>query len=138
MLTIPLLSYPPPLKLQYSTTFKPILLLRSGNFSPNLNSSISRKKKCLGLYPKLKGSNGIDSLRVVACSTTSSPLIGGKVGWHRREGNSSLLYFGTCPDDGVVEVQKQTDSSQVLSAMLPFVVALTAVAALSQPSTFSW
>lgn len=136
MLTIPLLSFPPPLEPQFSRTSKPILL-HSGNFIPNPNSSFSLKKS-FGLYPKLKGTNGIGSLCAFACSTTSSPFIGGKVGWHRREGNFSLLSYGTCPDDGVAEVQKQTDSSQVLSAMLPFVVALTAVAALSQPSTFTW
>lgn len=136
MLTIPLLSFPPPLELQYSRNSKPILL-HSGNFTPN-PSSFSLKKKSFGLFPKLKGSNGAGTLCAFACSTTSSPVIGGKVGWHRREGNFSLLSFGTCPDDGVAEVQKQTDSSQVLSAMLPFVVALTAVAALAQPSTFTW
>lgn len=139
MLTIPLLSLPQPLELfQYSRTSKPILL-HSGNFSPNLNSFSFSLKKNSGLSLKLKGSNGIGSLCAFACSTTSPPFIGGKVGWHRREGNFSLLSFGTCPNEGVVEVQKkEEDSSQVLSAMLPFVVALTAVAALSQPSTFTW
>lgn len=52
----------------------------------------------------------------------------------RREGNISLLYFGINPNG---EVSK-TDASQVLSAMLPFVVAATAIAALAQPSTFTW
>lgn len=66
-----------------------------------------------------------------ACST--SPFIG-RVGSQRREGNVSLLHFGINPN---AEVAK-TDSSQVLSAMLPFVVAATAIAALAQPATFTW
>lgn len=80
-------------------------------------------------------SNGGYSLSVLACST-SVPFIG-KVGLQRREGNSSLLSFGISPSD-VSEVAGKSDSSQILSAMLPFVVALTAVAALAQPSTFTW
>lgn len=47
-----------------------------------------------------------------------------------------MLSFGVNPNS-VSEVAKG-DSSQLLSAMLPFVVAATAVAALSQPSTFTW
>uniref|UniRef100_A0A803QAI5 RNase H type-1 domain-containing protein n=1 Tax=Cannabis sativa TaxID=3483 RepID=A0A803QAI5_CANSA len=34
--------------------------------------------------------------------------------------------------------EKGNDSSQFLSALLPFVVAATAIAALAQPSTFTW
>ncbi|CAK7349242.1 unnamed protein product [Dovyalis caffra] len=73
--------------------------------------------------------NGV--MLTFACST--SPLIG-RVGLQRREGNVSLLHFGINPN---AEAAK-TDSSQVLSAMLPFVVAVTAIAALAQPSTFTW
>lgn len=68
-----------------------------------------------------------------ACST--SPFIG-RIGSRRREGNGSSLSFGIEPG-GVTEVAK-SDSSQVLSAMLPFVVAATAIAALARPSTFTW
>lgn len=71
------------------------------------------------------------ALFTFACST--SPFIG-RVGSQRREGNVSLLHFGINPN---AEVAK-TDSSQVLSAMLPFVVAATAIAALAQPATFTW
>ncbi|KAL7081802.1 hypothetical protein ACP275_14G061400 [Erythranthe tilingii] len=71
----------------------------------------------------------------VACST-SSPFIG-KVGLHKREGNFSLLSFGVGPKVDV-EAEVNSDASQILSALLPFVVALTAVAALSKPSTFTW
>lgn len=71
------------------------------------------------------------ALFTFACST--SAFIG-RVGSQRREGNVSLLHFGINPN---AEVAK-TDSSQVLSAMLPFVVAATAIAALAQPATFTW
>ncbi|KAK4482993.1 hypothetical protein RD792_010167 [Penstemon davidsonii] len=80
--------------------------------------------------------SGGGSFSAVACST-SSPLFG-KVGLHKREGNFSLLSFGVDPIRGAVEFEEKSDASQVLSALLPFVVALTAVAALSQPSTFTW
>nr|GMD17292.1 probable sodium/metabolite cotransporter BASS3, chloroplastic [Ipomoea batatas] len=73
------------------------------------------------------------ALVAVACST-SSPLFG-KVG---REGNLSLLLFGESRRNIAVGVEKKADVSQVLSALLPFVVALTSIAALSQPATFSW
>ncbi|CAI9774662.1 unnamed protein product [Fraxinus pennsylvanica] len=79
------------------------------------------------------------SLFAVACSTLS-PFVG-KVGMQRREGNYSLLSFGVESVDTkstVTETEAKADASQVLSAMLPFVVALTAVAALSHPSTFTW
>ncbi|KAL0460425.1 UNVERIFIED_CONTAM: putative sodium/metabolite cotransporter BASS3, chloroplastic [Sesamum latifolium] len=75
------------------------------------------------------------SLLALACST-SSPFIG-KVGLHKREGNFSLLSFGLDPKVSV-QAEVKSDASQVLSALLPFVVALTAVAALSKPSTFTW
>ncbi|XAR58785.1 hypothetical protein NMG60_11014321 [Bertholletia excelsa] len=81
----------------------------------------------------LSSSNG-GSLVAFACST-SSPLIG-KVGLQRREGNFSLLSFGTNKNPSHIAVR--VDASQLLSAMLPFIVALTAVAALAQPLTFTW
>lgn len=82
-----------------------------------------------------KNSNG--GLSVLACST-SSPFIG-KVGLFTRQGNFTLLSFGTNPSYlSDKEAANDDDSSQILSALLPFVVALTAVAALAQPSTFTW
>ncbi|XP_027335655.1 probable sodium/metabolite cotransporter BASS3, chloroplastic [Abrus precatorius] len=70
----------------------------------------------------------------LACSTWQ---FRGRVGFHRRQGKFSLLSFGV--DDGSVGGEVgQRDWSQVLSALLPFVVAATAVAALAQPSTFTW
>lgn len=60
-----------------------------------------------------------------------------RFGFCRRKGKSSFITF--CVDESVVggEVGER-DLSQLLSALLPFVVAATAVAALSQPSTFTW
>ncbi|CAA0842435.1 Probable sodium/metabolite cotransporter BASS3-chloroplastic [Striga hermonthica] len=75
-------------------------------------------------------------LVAVACST-SLPFLG-RVGLHKREGNSSPLSFGVDPKIVFDDAEEKSDLSQVLSAMLPFVVALTAVAALSKPSTFTW
>ncbi|GMH25818.1 hypothetical protein Nepgr_027661 [Nepenthes gracilis] len=80
----------------------------------------------------ISGSSG--GLSAIMCSTT--PFLG-KVGLHRREGNISLLSFGENSSNQVSRVSK-TDSSQILSAMLPFVVAATAVVALSRPSAFTW
>ncbi|EPS74376.1 hypothetical protein M569_00378 [Genlisea aurea] len=76
--------------------------------------------------------------RTAAACSISSPFIG-KVGKHMREGNSSLLSFGLDPKFSMEEAEvKSSDASEILSALLPFVVALTAVAALSKPSTFTW
>ncbi|KAL8143847.1 hypothetical protein V2J09_016879 [Rumex salicifolius] len=79
------------------------------------------------------GGNGGRATRAFMCSTT--PFIG-RVGLHKRIGNVSLLSFGENSD----QISQDSDggSAQVLSAMLPFVVAATAVAALAQPSTFTW
>uniref|UniRef100_A0A7C9A330 Bile acid:sodium symporter n=1 Tax=Opuntia streptacantha TaxID=393608 RepID=A0A7C9A330_OPUST len=71
------------------------------------------------------------------CSTTPFIGLGGRVGLQRREGNVSLLSFGVHTNQ-ISGDDSKSDSSQVLSAMLPFVVAATAIAALSQPSTFTW
>ncbi|XP_057483142.1 probable sodium/metabolite cotransporter BASS3, chloroplastic [Actinidia eriantha] len=101
----------------------------------NLNSlSIISKPKYRFVTMVSKRTSG-GPLSVFACST-SSPFIG-KVGFQRREGNFSSLSFGANPSHAN-EVAAKTDSSQILSALLPFVVALTAVAALTQPSTFTW
>ncbi|KAJ8899369.1 hypothetical protein K2173_018343 [Erythroxylum novogranatense] len=94
-------------------------------FHPSLTCSSSV------LHKRIKGLENSGALFTFACST--SPFIG-RVGSQRRKGNTYLLYFGVNPS---AEVAK-TDSSQLLSAMLPFVVALTAIAALTQPSTFTW
>ncbi|GAA0176189.1 primary active transporter [Lithospermum erythrorhizon] len=120
-LSTPLISFPLP-----NSIFVPKCL-------SILDNKTSRLLQRLSLFRKRRNGFGL-SLSVFACST-SSPLIG-KVGWQRRQGSSSLLSFGLDPNLG--EVEEKDESSQLLSALLPFVVALTAVAALSQPSTFSW
>ncbi|KAL6563494.1 putative sodium/metabolite cotransporter bass3, chloroplastic [Orobanche gracilis] len=109
-------------------------------FHPKNSISFSLKNHSSAPIPKgflKKGKNvkGV-SLFAVACST-SSPFIG-KVGLQKREGNYSLLSFGMDPKVAFVTKVQSDASHQVLSALLPFVVALTAVAALSKPSTFTW
>ncbi|XP_028769712.1 probable sodium/metabolite cotransporter BASS3, chloroplastic [Neltuma alba] len=111
---------------------KPKLRISSFEFlsssSPSFPSSSSS-------YPsfKLPKGCGDGALSTHACST--SPFIG-RVGWHRRKGNASLLSF-SIDSTSVADVGKR-DWSQVLSSMLPFVVLATAIAALAQPSTFTW
>ncbi|CAI9300884.1 unnamed protein product [Lactuca saligna] len=112
----PLIFFPNPTN---SISLKPI------NQNPRFSSSVIRKSSSI--------SAGASAAS--ACST-SYPFIG-KVGLHRREGNFILLSYGTNPNTGSVMAVK-ADVSQILSAMLPFVVALTAIAALTQPLTFTW
>ncbi|TKY66217.1 sodium/metabolite cotransporter BASS3 [Spatholobus suberectus] len=57
--------------------------------------------------------------------------------FRRTQGKFSLLSFGVDDGSAVGEVRER-DLSQLLSALLPVVVAATAVAALAQPSTFTW
>lgn len=129
------MSQTPCLSLQTSPK---TLFFHHNTFSKN-SISFSIKNNSFSLIPKgifrnkknVKGG----SLFAVACST-SSPFIG-RVGLHKREGNFTLLSFGVDPKIAV-EAEVKSDASQVLSALLPFVVALTAVAALSKPSTFTW
>lgn len=73
------------------------------------------------------------ALSTFACST--SPFIG-RVGSRIRQGNFSLLSFGL--NSNAVAEAAGGDSSQFLSALLPFVVAATGIAALAWPSTFTW
>lgn len=72
------------------------------------------------------------------CSTTPFIGFGGRVGLQRREGNVSLLSFGVNTSNLISGDDSKGGSSQILSAMLPFVVVATAIAALSQPSSFTW
>ncbi|KAI3806193.1 hypothetical protein L1987_22089 [Smallanthus sonchifolius] len=118
--SIPYLPVTPPLKSHTQTSIHKPLSLKSTNKNPRFSSPAIRKSSSSG---------------VLACST-SYPFIG-KVGLHRREGNFNLLSYGTNPNTGSA-VAVKADLSQILSAALPFVVALTAVAALTQPLTFTW
>ncbi|PUZ75535.1 hypothetical protein GQ55_1G180300 [Panicum hallii var. hallii] len=69
------------------------------------------------------------------CSAPSLPRLG-RVGWPRREGNAWLLSFRG--DTAAAPGAALGDPSKALSALLPLVVAATAVAALGNPATFSW
>ncbi|XVF32066.1 hypothetical protein REPUB_Repub17cG0049900 [Reevesia pubescens] len=92
-----------------------------------LNNNGLRLRERKGYFDINRSNGGM--LFVFACST--SPYV-------RRVG-SQRLPFGNNPGGGAMQVAKKGgDLSQVLSAMLPFVVAVTAVAALVQPSTFTW
>ncbi|KAE8646275.1 probable sodium/metabolite cotransporter BASS3, chloroplastic [Cucumis sativus] len=75
------------------------------------------------------------ALSTFACST--SPFIG-RVGSRIRLGNFSLLSFGLNSNAAAAAEGAGGDSSQLLSALLPFVVAATGISALSWPSTFNW
>ncbi|OAP03915.1 hypothetical protein AXX17_AT3G27330 [Arabidopsis thaliana] len=101
---------------QFRSSSSPLSSLHSSSLSNFLDFRLRRRNS--GLVP------------VVACSTT--PFMG-RVGLHWRDGNMSLLSF--C---GGTDVTEKADSSQFWSALLPFVVALTAVAALSYPPSFTW
>ncbi|PHU16655.1 putative sodium/metabolite cotransporter BASS3, chloroplastic [Capsicum chinense] len=104
------------------------------------NSLLFHSKKSFFIrYQAVKNSKRFNG-GAVACSI-SSPLIRRVVGLQRREGNLSLLLsFGANSRNiyAAEEDEEKVDYSQALSALLPFVVALTAVAALSHPSTFTW
>nr|GMD67015.1 probable sodium/metabolite cotransporter BASS3, chloroplastic [Ipomoea batatas] len=103
---------------------------------PLLNLPYTRKKSSFPFrIPEISRRSSGGLLTAVACST-SSPFTG-KVGWHRRDGNLSWLSFGK--NHRIVAAgEGKADSSEVLSALLPFVVVLTAVSALSYPYTFTW
>ncbi|XP_007049591.2 PREDICTED: probable sodium/metabolite cotransporter BASS3, chloroplastic [Theobroma cacao] len=90
------------------------------------NSGLKKLRGMTGYFTVTKNKGG--GLFVFACSTT--PYV--------RSVGSQRLSFGNNTDGGATQVATKGDVSQVLSAMLPFVVAVTAVAALVQPATFTW
>ena len=104
---------------QLSISSKPAALVRCSRNGLKLHE----REGCLNV----KRSNG-GGLFVFACSTT--PYV-------RRVG-SQRLSCGNKTGGGAAQVATKDDVSQALSAMLPFVVAVTAVAALAQPATFTW
>ncbi|CAK9140860.1 unnamed protein product [Ilex paraguariensis] len=138
MTSIPFLSLKPLIKFHSNPSNPGLFLSNSTSTSYSISNSLSfvlNKRRSPPTIKVSKSSNG-GSLSAVMCST-SSPFIG-KVGLHTRDGNFTFLSFGANPRGVLEEVAEKADSSQILSAMLPFVVALTAIAALSQPSTFTW
>ncbi|KAI9078955.1 hypothetical protein K1719_039104 [Acacia pycnantha] len=106
---------------------------RIPSFDSISSSSFSVPSSSSYRFLRLPKGCGNGGLSIYACST--SPFIG-RVGLHGRNGNVSLLSFGI-NSSSVADVGK-SDWSQVLSSMLPFVVLATAIAALAQPSTFTW
>ncbi|KAG8070681.1 hypothetical protein GUJ93_ZPchr0006g45240 [Zizania palustris] len=75
--------------------------------------------------------------RAAPTTFCSAPSLG-RVGWPRREGSAWLLSFRADPASPSSAAAADGDPSQALSALLPLVVAATAVAALGNPATFSW
>lgn len=125
MSQIPSLSLqtaPKTLLLRHISASKCSIPVKANIFSP-IPNAISRN------YRDVKRG----SLIAVGCST-SSPFIG-RVGLHKREGNFTLLSFGA---ENTITAEDKSDGSQALSALLPVVVALTAVSALWKPWTFTW
>ncbi|XP_047307935.1 probable sodium/metabolite cotransporter BASS3, chloroplastic [Impatiens glandulifera] len=124
MASVSFFSFPPPLK---PLRIPNPVSSSASNRSFSISSTVNRIAKY---------SIGCSSFSALACSTSSYPFIG-KVGLQKREGNFSLLRFGINPRNSS-EMVENNDSSQILSAMLPLSVTLTAVAALTKPSTFTW
>ncbi|MCO5614753.1 hypothetical protein L7F22_069037 [Adiantum nelumboides] len=75
------------------------------------------------------------SLSGISCKATPSGRVG-TVGSHDKQGNVSLASFGLRPRR--LSGSNNGDFAKALSALLPYVVVATAVAALAQPSTFTW
>lgn len=113
-------------------------------FSPIVN--IKTKRQALNLKPLLRSrassstsfsiQRRLNSGTAVSNFASSASEFRGRVGFSRRKGKDSFLSFGV--DESVVGEVGERDWSQILSALLPFVVVATSVAALSQPSTFTW
>ncbi|XP_075647651.1 putative sodium/metabolite cotransporter BASS3, chloroplastic [Castanea sativa] len=120
--------------------------LTFSSFRPLSFSSSSSSFSCSSFSKRSNGLRSNQKLSIFACST--SPFIG-RVGLQGRQGNASMLSFGINPND-IAHTGKNNNKdsssssssssslSHILSATLPFVVAATAIAALAQPSTFTW
>ncbi|KAG6553578.1 hypothetical protein Mapa_004492 [Marchantia paleacea] len=106
-----------------STSFSRLSSMSSQNSElPFFSTSIPQKKL----------RNAV--LRAVAMAQQKGRV--GRVGKFRREGNVSLASFG-------IKMKKnrkgqEIDVTKSLSKMLPFVVAMTAAAALTKPASFAW
>eukprot|EP00250_Pteridium_aquilinum_P021843 c25244_g2_i1 orf=401-1816(+) len=74
-------------------------------------------------------------LPCISCKAVPRGRVG-TVGSHDKQGNVSLVSFGMKPRR--LSGGNKEDFSKALSALLPYVVVATAVAALVQPSTFTW
>ncbi|KAL1309150.1 hypothetical protein HN51_051829 [Arachis hypogaea] len=111
-----------------------IPLLRHGtrtNSTLTINS-LALARTCGSFSASASVSKG-GSVLSFACSTSHFKW---RIGFLRRNANASFLPSGV--DGSAVAEVGEKNWSQLLSALLPFVVAATAVAALVQPSTFTW
>ncbi|RZC56319.1 hypothetical protein C5167_015175 [Papaver somniferum] len=108
------------------------------------NSSLNSSKLSSRLiyhnngYPKLKRKKRFTG-PYAYCSTSSTSYMGGM----GQEDSSSVgrrksVSLNVTDDEEEDQVEEKKDSSQILSAMLPFIVAGTAVFALVHPPTFTW
>ncbi|GAU29596.1 hypothetical protein TSUD_164440 [Trifolium subterraneum] len=110
-------------------------------FSPFTNIKLNLHQPLVTSKPLLISRSCFSFQRVskggsVSRLSCSSESFHRRVGFNNRQGKSSFLE--SVDENESVEVVSERDWSQILSALLPFVVAVTAVAALSQPSTFTW
>ncbi|XP_058093566.1 probable sodium/metabolite cotransporter BASS3, chloroplastic [Magnolia sinica] len=107
----------------------------SSSFFPPPNST----KKTPSSFVKTSPSQSIfcSSSFSSSFSSFSSFSLIDRVGFQRRRSNVSFLSFGANPSYFSDEVKSESNS-QLLSAMLPYVVAATAVVALVNPVSFAW
>ncbi|KAK8929019.1 hypothetical protein KSP39_PZI017086 [Platanthera zijinensis] len=114
----------------------PPLLPVGGGFRQNRSSGAAASLSLICRSPATRRRGSGNGAPVLACST-SFPFEG-RAGWQRREAGASLFSSGENPAGFIDGKDRDESISQALSAMLPFVVAATAVSALAIPSTFSW
>ncbi|CAL5191905.1 unnamed protein product [Lathyrus oleraceus] len=106
--------------------------------------SIKQKRNLSTSRPLLRSRSSFSFQRVPSNGGPTSSFACSTSNFHRRHGfidrqrKSPVLQFGVDDESVAVVGGGERDWSQILSALLPFVVAVTAVAALSQPSTFTW
>ncbi|KAI3880340.1 hypothetical protein MKX03_011073 [Papaver bracteatum] len=116
---------------------KPILP-QLQNSSLNSSKLSSRLIYHNNMYPKLKLKKTFTG-PYAYCSTSSTSYMGGMgQGDSSSVGKRKSVSLNVIDDDEEDQVEEKKDSSQILSAMLPFIVAGTAVFALVHPPTFTW
>ncbi|KAI3951149.1 hypothetical protein MKW98_028553 [Papaver atlanticum] len=108
------------------------------------NSSLNSSKLSSRLiyhnngYPKLKLKKRFTG-PYAYCSTSSTSYMGGMgQGDSSSVGRRKSVSLNVTDDDEEDQVEEKKNSSQILSAMLPLIVAGTAVFALVHPPTFTW
>ncbi|KAK8959606.1 hypothetical protein KSP40_PGU013856 [Platanthera guangdongensis] len=114
----------------------PPLLPVGGGFRRNRSAGAAASLSLICRSPATRRRGFGNGAPVLACSTCFP--FEGRAGWQRREAGASLFSSGENPAGFIDGKDRAEAISQALSAMLPFVVAATAVSALAIPSTFSW